>query len=60
MRSMEWLMCWFKPSHWRDQHPFKTDEQAEAKLVDAPDRQVQAQHGLGPESHDRADDVPRE
>jgi hypothetical protein len=27
MRCMEGLMCWFKPSHWRDHHSLKAEEQ---------------------------------
>jgi hypothetical protein len=38
MRWTEWLMCWIKPSHWRDHHPFEAEERAEAKPIDGPDR----------------------
>jgi hypothetical protein len=55
VRWTEWLMCWLKPSHWRDHHPFK----AEAKPVDRPDRHIHPQYAAGAESHDRVDDVSR-
>ena len=45
MRWTEWLLCWFKPSHWRDNHPFKAAERPEANAAGGPDRQTTTSSG---------------
>jgi hypothetical protein len=55
MQWTEWLMCWFKPSHWRDDHPLTPEERAGANPVDGPDGYIDPQRGVGAESYDRVD-----
>jgi hypothetical protein len=51
MRWTEWLVCWFKPSHWRDHHSLKAEERHNP--VDGAYRYIDPQDGIGAESYDR-------
>ena len=55
MRWTEWLLCWFKPSHWRDDQPLTPGERAGANPVDGPDGYIDPQRGVGAEGYDRVD-----
>lgn len=56
MSWMESLMCWFKPSHWREFRAHKAAERSQTVAVERPADPVPPDEARPAESADRVED----
>jgi hypothetical protein len=54
MGWIESLMCWFRPSHWRDRHA----QQSNPNPASGPHGYTEPQHSAADETETAAHDVP--